>query len=178
MNPLDQLRDIHLPDAIQWWPLAIGWWIVAALLLASIVGFWTMRNKNKKQRLLMNHAMDSLEQLEADTELNTEEWLQSLSALLRRIVINLHGRKATAGLVGEPWLEYLDSHAKSKNFTEGEGRLLATQPYQAMSKYDRKVLSGLVRNWVKSQTNHSRASTSVVTPAVIPAKSKVGANHA
>jgi len=173
MNPLDQLRDIHLPDAVEWWPLAIGWWIVAALLLASIVALFAWRNKNKKQRILVSHAMDSLQQLEADTELNTEEWLQSLSALLRRIVINLHGRKATAGLVGDQWLEYLDRHAKNKNFSEGEGRLLATQPYQAVSSYDRKALSGLVRNWVKSQTNHSRSDASVT-----PAKSKVGASHA
>ena len=24
------LRDLHLPDAISWWPLAPGWWLAIA----------------------------------------------------------------------------------------------------------------------------------------------------
>ena len=152
MNPLDQLRDIHLPESVNWWPLAIGWWLLAGLLLILLVLIWVRFNKTKQQRQMVNHAMESLQQLEADTSLDSQQWLQALSALLRRIVINLHGRKATAGLVGKQWLDYLDSHSKKKDFSEGVGRILATQPYREVADYDRKVLSGLVRQWVKSQT--------------------------
>lgn len=152
MNPLDQLRDIHLPESVNWWPLAIGWWLLAGLLLTVLVLIWVRFNKTKQQRQMVNHAMESLQQLEADTSLDSQQWLQALSALLRRIVINLHGRKATAGLVGKQWLDYLDSHSKKKGFSEGIGQILATQPYREVADYDRKVLSGLVRQWVKSQT--------------------------
>ena len=113
---------------------------------------------------MVNVAMDSLKQLETDTELDEQEWLQALSALLRRIVINLHGRKATAGLVGTQWLEYLDRHAKHKGFAGGVGQLLTTQPYQEAPNYDRKELAELVRNWVKTQTR--------------PVKQTSGAKHA
>ncbi|MGB1311376.1 MAG: DUF4381 domain-containing protein, partial [Leucothrix sp.] len=98
MNPLDQLRDIHLPSAVQWWPPAIGWWLLAALLLGVLVAVWMSYKKNKKQRKLVNHAMASLQELGRDTELDSQQWVQALSALLRRIAINLHGRQAVAGL--------------------------------------------------------------------------------
>ena len=32
------LRDLHLPDAIGWWPLAPGWWVVIALV-AALLGY-------------------------------------------------------------------------------------------------------------------------------------------
>jgi len=32
------LKDIHLPDAITWWPLAIGWWLLIVMVIAAIYG--------------------------------------------------------------------------------------------------------------------------------------------
>ena len=171
MNPLDQLRDIHLPDSVQWWPLAIGWWLLAALLLGLMLAFWWRRKKNQDQREMLNHAEQSLIQLEADTTLNSQEWLQALSGLLRQIVINLHGRKAVAGLVGNQWLQYLDQQGEGKNFSEGLGQLLATHPYQQAPDYDRKALSQLVRRWLKSQTKTQ-------SNARVQKSAKAGANNA
>lgn len=152
MNPLEQLRDIHLPDSIEWWPLAIGWWLLAGLLISGIALFWWRRKKSKHQRQLVSHALESLQRLEADQALSSQEWLQSLSALMRRIVINLHGRKAAAGLVGNQWLEYLDQHSSDKDFSQGAGRILAAQPYQQATHYDRTAISNLARKWVTSQS--------------------------
>lgn len=152
MNPLDQLRDIHVPTTVEWWPLAIGWWLAAALFLIALVFLFLCRNKNKEHSNIVHSAIEALNQLEEDAELSSHEWLQALSALLRRIVINLHGRKEVAGLVGHQWLEYLDKHTSSNDFTTGVGQLLATEPYQEESSYDRKVLSDLVRNWLQTQT--------------------------
>ena len=30
------LRDLHLPEPINWWPLAPGWWLVIALVLFAL----------------------------------------------------------------------------------------------------------------------------------------------
>ena len=32
------LRDLHLPEAIGWWPLAPGWWILIAIALVGLAG--------------------------------------------------------------------------------------------------------------------------------------------
>ena len=175
MNPLDQLRDIHVPDSVHWWPPAIGWWLVAALVFLVIMFFVWRFNQSKKQRQMIHLSIQSLDSLESDTELDEQEWLQALSALLRRIVINLHGRNATAGLVGKPWLAYLDKHSSNKNFSEGEGQLLATQPYQAAANYDRKSLTKLVRNWIQSQNKNSDNKQS---GSSVPSRSKIGVEHA
>ena len=29
------LRDLHLPEAISWWPLAPGWWLLIAFAVAA-----------------------------------------------------------------------------------------------------------------------------------------------
>ena len=40
MNPAAsnlQLRDIHLPDAVSWWPPAPGWWLLLGGLLLALL---------------------------------------------------------------------------------------------------------------------------------------------
>ena len=27
-DPLQDLRDVHMPDPISWWPPAFGWWMI------------------------------------------------------------------------------------------------------------------------------------------------------
>ena len=36
-SPLDNLKDIHLPENIDQFPSAIGWWIVLSLIILALV---------------------------------------------------------------------------------------------------------------------------------------------
>jgi hypothetical protein len=49
-DPLEQLRDIHTPDPISWWPLAPGWWILLFISLVSIYLLvkWFVKKRNYK----------------------------------------------------------------------------------------------------------------------------------
>jgi hypothetical protein len=41
-----ELRDIHIPQVSMWWPLAPGWWVLLALLIAVIVaGVFVLRRR-------------------------------------------------------------------------------------------------------------------------------------
>ena len=150
MNPLDQLRDIHLPETVAWWPIAVGWWLLAIIFL-MILALLVWRYKQKKaHRHTVKLALKSLSDLESDSRLDSQQWLQTFSALLRQIAINLSGREDAAGLVGNQWLAYLDQHNKQQAFTKGAGKVLAVDPYRVDSSYDRAALMKLAKQWVKS----------------------------
>ncbi|MBT1449915.1 DUF4381 family protein [Glaciecola sp. XM2] len=49
MNPLGQLADIHLPEQVDAWPLALGYWLIIVFTILLITGciFWFMHRKRK-----------------------------------------------------------------------------------------------------------------------------------
>ena len=52
-DPLAQLRDIHLPDPVGFWPLAPGWWILGLLILILLgvaLRFLIKRYRNNRYR--------------------------------------------------------------------------------------------------------------------------------
>ena len=47
-NPLQNLKDIHLPGAVSAWPPAPGWWILTFLLLALVTWIiWKLWQKHQ-----------------------------------------------------------------------------------------------------------------------------------
>ncbi len=64
-DPLAQLRDIHLPDPISWWPPAPGWWVLAVVVLALLF-FMTRKVRHTvqyhvSQGKYRNEAIDAIE---------------------------------------------------------------------------------------------------------------------
>ena len=61
MDPLAQLRDIHLPDGVAWWPPAPGWWLL--LLLLAVIGalIWRYRQQQARKRRYRVLALQELE---------------------------------------------------------------------------------------------------------------------
>lgn len=146
------LRDIHLPDTILWWPLAIGWWLVIAVVLLIVLGiglFYTLNKKSRREQQVINDALVVLQQLAE--EQNKAIFIRGISALLRRVCVSLYGRQQVAGLTGESWLRFLDRKGKTKAFTQGVGRILLDHPYQQQIDYSRQALLVLVQIWLQQQ---------------------------
>lgn len=57
-DPLSQLRDIHTPDPISWWPLAPGWWILAGLIILGLIVLvrWLIKRKNHQTAITLAKA--------------------------------------------------------------------------------------------------------------------------
>ena len=60
-NDLSQLRDIHLPQDVSFIPLALGWWLVLALLiLISTLPFFIKFGKKIYKKSLRLKALKEL----------------------------------------------------------------------------------------------------------------------
>lgn len=137
MNPEDlPLRDLHLPEAIGWWPPAPGWWLLAGLLLLAL-GYRLMRawqgwRRNAPRRA----ALAELARLQKDwqAEGNVMRLGTRLSELLRRAMLAYAPRQEVAGLTGTRWLEWLDRGLDDRPFSNGPGRTLAALPYRRSSE--------------------------------------------
>ena len=151
-NPLVNLKDIHLPPPVSFWPLAPGWWILAVLMISSlfIVGVWFYRQHKKRKP--KTEALRILKDLQI-LYLNSQDEvtsLRSLSNLLRRTALTFHDKDAVASLQGSSWLEFLDKTGKTKEFSQGAGKVLGNEVFQQKVNTDMNALFPVVKKWISS----------------------------
>lgn len=146
------LRDIHLPGQIPFWPPAPGWWILAALVLGSVIGGWLLyRRHAEMKRSATRLARIELQQIISRYESDRDalDLLRQLSVLLRRLSISLFPRTEVASLTGQAWLEFLDRQSRLEQFSTGTGRLLAEAPYRReVSSAEAEQVLGFCRQWI------------------------------
>ncbi len=152
-EPLTQLRDIHLPDPINWWPLAPGWWVIT--LLSALLLIWLVRYLRDKQQgtRYRRLALAELQQAKPESSNTQDEvlFVQQLNELLKRTALAHYPRQSTASLSGKAWLEFLDQSLQTSEFSSGVGQALAELPYreQVDTEIDCQALWALCRKWVR-----------------------------
>jgi len=147
-----QLRDIHLPNEIGWWPPALGWWALMILIpLLCWLVYWLYKRITRKTAV--KTAKKLLLKLKQDPDLEDIDKLIALSKLVRRVAISQSPRAETASLTGNNWLEYLDKSMQGSPFTQGDGKILADVHYQKNILIDLDVPAtlSLCETWLKSQ---------------------------
>ena len=155
MNPPVQntaaLRDIHLPDAISWWPPAIGWWLLLVLIILflyfapKIYRYFTFIPFNKVAEENFQDIITNYNQSRDVLEL-----VSKLSILLRQISMTHSGRESVAQLTGEEWLNHLNSMTSKHYFDKEVKELLINAPYQQSHKLDPQPLIVAVQNWISA----------------------------
>lgn len=145
-DPLADLRDIHLPDSIPWWPPAVGWWVLLALGLGlCVVGWWLIRRRRRSAR---RAALKELKVLRHAYREGERALAPQLSSLLRRYALTLFTRERVAGLTGQAWLEFLDRTARMRQFSRGPGNALVSAPYSGQATGDTDELLALAEQWI------------------------------
>jgi hypothetical protein len=155
VDPLSELRDIHLPSGPAWWPPAPGWWGLALIVLLFTAAALAVRLIWRYRRLrLRRNALKTIAELRARHRRG--ETLQALAAelsvLLKNTAVTRFPEDRVAGLAGRPWLEFLDRSGGLHDFTLAPGSSLASAPYQRVACVDMDHLLDLSEQWLKNTT--------------------------
>lgn len=142
---LDELKDIHYPEMVSWWPPAIGWWLIALLLaITSVVSIFIIKRawkKMKQKRILLNE-LNLLRQQYQQQQCNITE---PLSILIKRAAMIRYPRQQVAALQGQAWLDFLNQTTNTAYFSQE----LITAPYQAMAPERTMTLLTSTESWLK-----------------------------
>jgi hypothetical protein len=151
---IEQLHDIEGIDSISLWPLAIGWWVaIACGMLVLAASIWLLRRRLGYLRSWKRDTFKKLDSLEQNLSPSTSrETIAFLSEYLRRIAVRRFPRKECAGLVGDAWLKWLQSHDPKQFDWTVKGKLLIEIPYapahRELPVQQIKELIQAVRYWV------------------------------
>ncbi|PNS07354.1 DUF4381 domain-containing protein [Solilutibacter silvestris] len=140
MAPQIALRDIHQATAPSWWPLAPGWWIVIAVVVAIIALAWFLRRRKirriRKLEAMFDDAVDAAPTPAAQ--------VRAMSELLRRAARRRQREADT--FEGETWLRFLDGGYKAPVFDSDAGRLLVDGAFRpGVDETDVRALRDIAR---------------------------------
>ena len=151
---LSQLRDIHLPDPVGFWPLAPGWW---GLILAIFVAFALIVLVTHRRRLSARGAalmeVERLESQYAGTG-DSGALASGLSVLLRQIALLAQDRTRVASLHGASRAHALDQGGAhfSPSLLEGIEAAVYRGPDHAVAGEDIHAWLDAVRGFIRRST--------------------------
>lgn len=145
---LSPLRNIHLQTEPNFFPPAIGWWIVflvlfvAFIFLIIITYVYYRSPKQYSLRLLKNIYMQNLNPIEYGIE---------LSKLLKRVALIAFPNEAIASLSDKEWKLFLMTHAPG-SLNEQQAEFLSVVTYLPIQKavaINQETLYTAVQEWIK-----------------------------
>ncbi|MEM7003859.1 MAG: DUF4381 domain-containing protein [Pseudomonadota bacterium] len=163
-DPLQQLKDIHLPADPSWWPPAPGWWLLALLLTALLI--WGIRKvyqawqSGAPIRIARKLHAANTQAVQAG-QLSAQEYAHQSNELLKRLLVRALGRTDLAQPAAQDWLEALDEISGSDSFTNGPGQALGPSRFQAHIEVDAEALDSAIQGLlqkVRPGTPSPRAS--------------------
>lgn len=143
-----ELRDIHMPDAPSYWPLAPGWWfliIIVCVLAYLLYKIIAKRNHRKQLNNLMQNQLQTI-QSDYKKHKNKHKLAIEVSELLNRFVRHVLGDSNATSLSGKAWINYLNSQTEHSMFDKFEVELTQAQ-YMKDIDYDVPSLIATVKNY-------------------------------
>ena len=150
-DPLAELRPLHLPVDIGWWPPAPGWWMLVLLLIALAAWATVVWRRGSARREALR-VIGAVEQ----TDLAGPMLAQEINLLLRRYAIACFPHHDAASLTGQSWLEFLHRHGAGGDFRSASAQALTGAAFAAHADVDRDALIGLARGWIKHNCQGSK----------------------
>ncbi len=150
MNPEKlPLRDIHLPEVVNWWPIASIWWVILAFIIIIPVVYYYYRRWKRAHFVTIAIKQFSMIETQYKEHQDSARFIKDISIFLRQCVMTLQPRKNTAAMTGSHWLKLLDNLGETDEFSSGSGSILLTAPYQLQPVANIDALQNLVKDWIK-----------------------------
>ena len=153
-NPLQQLRDVHLPLEPGWWPPAPGWWILASVCAAALILGQTCGAPQRKRPIRSARAL--LEERLSDYRLGqigALEYVSHANEILKRLLVIAFDIKSLAATSNEDWLGALDRISNSTDFSQNYGSVLGHARFAPAVTTDIEALHQCISNVLNRARN-------------------------
>ncbi|WP_051275383.1 DUF4381 domain-containing protein [Aestuariibacter salexigens] len=153
MDPLSQLRDIHLGNTISWWPLAYGWWI-ALCFSVIVIGAVTWFIIRRRQLLRARRA--ALLELQA-IDTSAPDAATRINQLLKRVAMHYYPDAGVSALYGDEWTAFLASTGRDKEALATVIKQAQVGLYQPNWQADCDAFQRAGEEWIKGAITTSIA---------------------
>jgi hypothetical protein len=160
---LDQLKDLHYPEAITQLPIAPGWWLllIISVLLILIVARLTLQSikKNRYRRQALKQ-LDVIFTDYSDAQ-HHQQLISTLNNLLKSVALKQYPHYLCASLSCNKWLSFMQlSIAKSTPFNQQAllPLLQLYKPQVQLSVEEKTQLQKHSRLWIKKHLEYVKIS--------------------
>lgn len=147
-DPLAQLKDIHVPNSVDVWPLDWGWWCLIALCLIatiSIVAYLVKKHRFNKPRRDAQKLLSGISPAD-------ENWPMQINTVLKRTAVTYFKPQEIAGLYGNSWHEFLMQTLPNRRKNTMSESLSTLHSQQYAPKCDNKHFDECIKTanaWLK-----------------------------
>ncbi|OUS40734.1 hypothetical protein A9R00_04515 [Oleispira antarctica] len=146
---ISQLKDIHLPNAINDWPISFGWWwLLTVIIMAIFIGCYAWYKEWKKSATkraaltLLNHQYEHFKE-----NGNAQVFLQQSNQILKRFCLEKHPQAVS--LSGPAWTNFLIRQSHKTFFDAELANAISQGIYQPHCQFDAQALHQACSSWLK-----------------------------
>ena len=143
---LAQLRDIHEPAAPPFWPIPLGWWLLAICVVVAFSSLiWWLRARRIADRpyRVIRETAAQLQQLRFENQVTEHAYVAAINRLYKHLLVDVEAIPGAIRADGVRWLIMLATRFGNDSFVSGPGKMLGTIRYTPVSFFDDQLV-GLV----------------------------------
>jgi hypothetical protein len=142
---LELMHDVVTPEPVPWLPQTVGWWVLAAWLLAVVLLVARHAHRTWQGNRYRREALAALSSIEAQPGKNGAA---QLAVLLKRTALAAYPRDKVAHLYGAEWAGFLSESTGHDPSVAAGAHELARAAYRKDA--DVAALLEPARRWIKA----------------------------
>jgi len=146
---LEHLRPNHLPEPVGLWPPAIGWWLLAGLIILVLAGLAIYVYRRWKQTRYRSQALQLADDAFGQYQQHQDprKLAQQCNELLKRVALHAFPNAHVAGLTGAEWSEFLATTGGLPQFHNHSA--FTNDRYNPNAQLSVDDIYELTRRWIK-----------------------------